>query len=256
MIIFNSLKEVSDFAHELVINHSIKDLKKINPEIIIDFTVGAKYLLAKLTKEFANRLALGNVSTAFEWPYYIRKYIACCCVKKRHITYCLDAVMLECYDALIEIIVHELTHLQVRRHNNKFWKLVLINLKKLGIVEPSMTFDTFFVKQYDKNNYWAMGKLDTLLCYSIFRRQLFYNLNEVFQIEDGVAALRSNRIFDIQECRRYRLRCPKKRYFEYIDSVEKAYLNYEIVTLICKNTTQNIYDSFRTDKIYLSCTAK
>lgn len=101
-----------------------------------------------------------------------------------------------------------------------------------------------------------MGKTDTLLCYSIFRRKLFYNLNEVFQIEDGVAALRSNRIFDIQECRRYRLRCPKKRYFEYIDSVEKAYLNYEIVTLICKNTTQNIYDSFRTDKIYLSCTAK
>lgn len=255
MIIFKSLKEVSDFAHHLVMNHTAKDLKKINPEIIIDFTVGAKYHLAKLTKEFANRLALGNVSTTFEWPYYIRKYFAGCYVKKRHITYCLDAVILMCYDALIETIVHELTHLQVRRHNHKFWELVLINLKKLGIVEPSMSFDTFFVKQYDKSNYWAMGKTDTLLCHSIFRRQLFYNPYEV-QIEDGVAALRGNRIFDIQACRQYRLRCPKKRYFEYIDSVEKAYLNYEEVTLICKNSTHKIYDSFRTDKIHSSCTVK
>ena len=28
MIIFNSLKDVSDFAHDLVINYSIGDLKK------------------------------------------------------------------------------------------------------------------------------------------------------------------------------------------------------------------------------------
>lgn len=124
-------------------------------------------------KEFANRLGLGNVITAFEWPYYIRKYFACCYVKKRHITYCLDAVMLECYDALIEIIIHELTHLQVRRHNHKFWELVLINLKKLGIVEPSMSFDTFFVKQYDKNNYWAMGKTDTFCAIPYFGGNYF-----------------------------------------------------------------------------------
>ena len=29
MIIFNSLKDVSDFAHDLVINYSIEDLKKL-----------------------------------------------------------------------------------------------------------------------------------------------------------------------------------------------------------------------------------
>ena len=254
MIIFNSLKEVSDFAHNLVINHNRNDLKKINPEIIIDFTVGAKYHLAKLTKDFANKLSYNDVTTVFEWPYYIRNYSACCYVEKHHIIYCTESVVLRTFKGMIETIIHELTHLQVRRHNRKFWEMVLINLKKLGIVEPEMSFDTFYVKKYDKSNYWAMGKTDTLLCQSIFLRQSLYTFYDSSQVMDSMRTLRGNRIFDIHASRRYRTRCPKERYFDYIDSVENAYSNYEEVTSICKQTTHNIYDSFRTDKIYLSCT--
>lgn len=255
MIIFNSLKEVIEFAHDLVINHSVKDLRKINPTTIIDFTVGAKYHLAKVTREFANRLDLGNVGTIFEWTYYHRKYLACCRIDPRLIIYCSNLIMMWTYDTLLEVIVHELTHLQVRRHNCKFWNLLFNNLKRLGIVDMSIPFNSFFVRRYDKTNYRTMRKTD-ILYYSVFWQQSFYTPYEDSKIKDAVAALRSNKIFDIQASRRYMLRCPKERYFEYIDSVENAYSNYERVTFIQNNSGQNIYDSFRTDKIHLSCSTR
>ena len=165
MIIFNSLKDVSDFAHDLVINYSIGDLKKINPETIINFTVGAKYHFAKITKEFANFLGLEIKWTQFLWSYRTPVFDAVSSPHVHRIVYDAQLVFMWSYNSLTETIEHELTHFQVLHHTFHFWEQLLVNMKALGIIEARITFDEFFVKQRDNVRYL---KTDKLICSSIF----------------------------------------------------------------------------------------
>lgn len=245
MIIFNSLKDVSDFAHDLVINYSIKDLKKINPETIIDFTVGAKYHFAKITKEFANLLGLEVKWTQFLWHYRTPDSCAWCMPWDSRIDYDAQLVFKRSYNSLLQTIVHELTHFQVLHHTFHFWEQLLVNLKVLGIIESQITFDEFFVIQRDNVRY---EKTDKLICYSIFTDRdpmRSYALKCI----DTHWILRKNKVFDFEYLRFRGIRCAKEYYYGYVDSVESAYQNYEEITLHYSWQGRNHYDSFRGDRI-------
>lgn len=247
MIIFNSLKEVSDFAHDLVMNHSIKDVRKINPEIIIDFTVGAKYHFAKITREFANLLGLEIKWTQFLWHYQTPAYYARSMPLSHRIDYDALLVFRWSYDSLIEIIVHELTHFQVRHHTFHFLEQLLVNMKALGIIESRITFDEFFVKQLDNVRY---VKTDKLICYSIFqdRDPLLSSRSYSQKCIDIYGILRKNKVFDFESLRFLGIRCAKEHYYGYVDSVESTYENYEEITLHYSWQSRNHYDSFRGDR--------
>lgn len=248
MIIFKSLKEVSDFAHHLVMNHNAKDLKKINPEIIIDFTVGAKFHLAKLTKEFANLLGLEIKWTQFLWHYRSPTYYAGSMPWARRIDYDAQLVFRCSYNSLIEIIVHELTHFQVLHHTFHFWKQLLVNMQALGIIESRITFDEFFVKQRDNVRYL---KTDKLICSSIFLDgdPLLSSRSYSQKCIDIYGILRKNKVFDFECLRFLGIRCAKEHYYGYVDSVESTYQNYEEITLHYSWQGRNHYDSFRGDRI-------
>ncbi len=246
MIIFNSLKDVSDFAHDLVINYSIEDLKKFNPETIIDFTVGAKYHFAKITKEFANLLGLEIKWTQFLWSYRTPVYCAWCMPSVRRIDYDARLLFGWSYNSLIEIIVHELTHFQVRHHTFHFWEQLLVNMKALGIIESHITFDEFFVKQRDNVRY---VKTDKLICFSIFQDRDPIMRSYSQKCIDTYCILRKNKVFDFECLRFLGIRCAKEHYYGYVDSVESAYQNYEEITLHYSWQGRNHYDSFRGDRI-------
>lgn len=141
MIIFNSLKEVSDFAHELVLNTNVKDLKRIIPEIIIDFTIGATTFVNIATNNFAHRLCHKINGCDVKWNYNegcTSTYLAWCYPSTHYIDYTAKLFFCYPYEKILETIVHEICHCKYPSHKQEFWDYLFKNLKLIGLI-PSET---------------------------------------------------------------------------------------------------------------------
>lgn len=197
--------------------------------------------------------------TYLRWPYHASQFLASCSSKGHGIGYDVP-ILFECsYNGMIEIIVHELTHLQVIPHNLKFWEQLLVNLKRLEILDSRTSFDEFFVKQYDRNQAFWIGPRDSLICYSIFWANSIIMGKYGQQCIDTYQILRRNKVFDLKTAREQFTgeRQPKEEYDCYVDLIENAYEDYKRITFHEVANGYLYYDTFHSFQYdYPSCIAK
>lgn len=149
MILFNSLKEVYDFGNRLVTDYTTKELKTLEPDIIIDFTVGAGQWLVKTINEFSLQLlGFDRILINILWKYTepcLGNYLARCW-RSSSIDITTELLIRYPYKYVLEIIVHEISHLKYPNHTQEFRDYLFNNLKQLNLIEPEMNFDDFYKK--------------------------------------------------------------------------------------------------------------
>ena len=191
---FNSLKEVSDYAH-LLLRENNKNLIKTIPaeEIINFFTAGERFL-----QETANKLCsdLGVTKNIVETHLQpsIPGAIGLCDDKlyNTKITISINPLFLFSYEGFLSILVHEISHIGnlPYEHNKDFWLTYFNALKTLKILDEGLKFEDEMIKRgsqyihrsgldsYIRNHYDPIvlsERLDVLKRHKVFRNQLKYS---------------------------------------------------------------------------------
>lgn len=211
MILFNSLKEVSDFAHDLIISNSMKDLRKINPETIIDFTIGASTFVTIVTNKFAHKLGYKINGCEVQWIYNegcTAAYLARCFHLTHYIEYTAKLFLCYPYEEILETIVHEICHCKYLDHSQEYWDYLFQNLKVIGLIPSNTQFQDYFSsnKKHCRSN--------EILYFT--NRTIFPNSNVKYDI------LKRNKAFDLSN-RSFNFRKFSTNYFNYIGELKEYY---------------------------------
>lgn len=191
---FNSLKEVSDYAHLLLRENNQSLIKKIPEEEIINlFTAGERFLQETANKFCSDLGVAKNIIETHLQPF-IPRAVGCCENKlfNAKIAISFDALFLFSYEGLLSVLVHEICHIgnSLLGHNKEFWLIYFNALKILEIIDKDLKFEDemakFSTNQYihrsgldsDIRNHYdpivLAKRLDALRRHKVFRDKLKY----------------------------------------------------------------------------------
>lgn len=136
---FNSLKEVRDYAHELLRENNKRLIKTIPEEEIINlFTAGERFLQETANK-FCSDLGITKNIVETHLQPSIPGAIGLCDDKlyKTKITISFNPLFLFSYEGFLSVLVHEISHIGnlLAGHSLDFWMVYFNALKTLKIIE-------------------------------------------------------------------------------------------------------------------------
>lgn len=147
---FNSLEDVSNYAHSLIRDKSEKDIKKLNSLEILEWFIASQRFVAEKAVDIIRHAGLKvenrglTIKVAcfffdnFYGAYYNRQY--------SNIVIGTKCIFGDSYNQLIGVIIHELTHMEIMGHNDNFWQRYLELLTIEGFAEPGLSVDEAFIK--------------------------------------------------------------------------------------------------------------
>ena len=185
---FNSLKEVSDYAHLLLRENNQSLIKKIPEEEIINlFTAGERFL-QETANEFCSDLGISkNIIETHLLPSIPRAFGTCDdTLFNAEITISFDVLFLLSYEGLLSVLVHEISHIgnTLLEHNKEFWLIYFNALKILEIIDEDLKFEDEMVK-FSADQYIHRSRLGTRI----------RNLYDPIVLEKRLVALKSHKVF-------------------------------------------------------------
>lgn len=150
---FDSLESVLDYIHDIFSTESMKTICKVNPERLIEWYIAAQYYVSRQLLIYAKELGYLEKIERFETSLVFPKssnttWIGHCYCNKGYVIIEITInLLISCnlYRVLCTLI-HELSHIEIMRHSECFYRLLYENMQKVGIISESTSFENIFQK--------------------------------------------------------------------------------------------------------------
>lgn len=154
---FDSLESVLDYIHNIFSTESMKTMCKVNPERLIEWYIAAQHYISHQLFIYAKELGYIEKIERFETSLVFPKSSSttwigrCYCNKGYVIIEIAINLLISCnLYRVICTLIHELSHIEIMRHGECFYKLLYENMRKVGMISESTPFENVFQKSIDQ----------------------------------------------------------------------------------------------------------